>query len=85
MKTIKINPAALKAARAAKKMTQEKLGEKIGTSGAYIAQIETGRTYVSPERLVEIAKALDIPAGVLIDSLAEEDPNKPSNKTSKAG
>ena len=51
----------IRKARKEKKLTQEKLGEKLGVSGAMIAQYETGKRNPKMETLNKIAKALDVP------------------------
>ena len=49
----------IKAARKAKKLTQEELGKKIGVSFQAIAQWETGRRNPKYETLLKISNALE--------------------------
>lgn len=52
--------------RIEKDKTQSQLAQSIGTSQAYIANIERGHTSVSVEMLAKIAEALDTqPAAIL--------------------
>lgn len=48
-------------------ITQQMLAEKIGTSTAYISQLERGTKGISIENLVNIANAL----GVTVDTMGE--------------
>lgn len=52
----------LKFYRKRNNLTQSQLAEKCGTSTNYIATIETGKKYPSPNTLEKIAKALKIDA-----------------------
>ena len=69
----------IKAARLAKGLSQEQLGEKLGVSFQAVSTWEQGRFLPDAERLPELAKALDLS----LDSLfAEEEKNwelKPVN------
>ena len=51
----------IKAARKAKKLTQEELGRKIGVSFQMIAQWENGHRNPKYETLLKIADALEMP------------------------
>src|SRR5438046_1875915 len=48
--------------RLARKWSLRQLGEKIGVTPAYVADIEAGRRLPSPELKERIAATLDIPA-----------------------
>lgn len=50
--------AALRAARAEAGMSQRSLGERIGSSGAYIANVEAGRENLTLGQLTNIASGL---------------------------
>lgn len=50
----------LKAFRAHRGLTQDGLAEKAGVSKNYLAEIETGRKYPSPDTFVDLAKALEV-------------------------
>ncbi|MDR1786556.1 MAG: helix-turn-helix domain-containing protein [Spirochaetaceae bacterium] len=41
-------------------LSQEKLAAKVNTAAAYVAKIETGRQFPSPEMLERLAAALEI-------------------------
>ncbi|MBP3040407.1 helix-turn-helix transcriptional regulator [Bacillaceae bacterium Marseille-Q3522] len=57
----------IKKARAGKGLTQEKLGEKLGVTGAYISKIERGRTTVSLDNLSKLSSILEVsPLEILI-------------------
>ncbi len=59
--------------RKLKGLTQEKLAEMIGTSGAYIGYIERGKRVPSLELLAEIAESLTVePAALLTSYNAKE-------------
>lgn len=62
----------IKAERRAKGLTQEELGQKLGISGAAIAQYETEKRRPKLETLAKIAKALEIDIRNLDDNLANE-------------
>lgn len=47
--------------RIQKGLTQKEFGETIGTTGAYILQIETGKRRCSNKMAKKIEKAFDVP------------------------
>lgn len=51
---------AIKAARSAKKLTQQELGERVGLPQSHISKIEQGRVDLQLSSLTEIARALDL-------------------------
>lgn len=51
----------LKEARKRHKLTQEKLGEKVGISASYISRIETGKDQMSMYRFFTLAVYLQVP------------------------
>lgn len=50
-------------------LSQEKLGEKIGVSRAYMGYIEQGRNSASLDVIAKIAKALKVPVADLFGSV----------------
>lgn len=61
MKTTKeLLGARIKEIRKLRKMTQEKLAEKIGVDPKYVSFIEVGRSSPSLEALEKLAQALDV-------------------------
>ena len=50
----------LKKLRKAKGLTQDDLAEKSGFSSGFIKQVETGRSWVSPDAVDKICEALDL-------------------------
>ena len=71
VKTLRVNGDVMKGARAAKGLTQIELARMIGVTDPYIANLENGKIAVSPERLVQIAQALGIQAGLLIAGIGD--------------
>lgn len=60
-------PNHLKAWREFRKMSQEELGEKVGTSGSTISMLELGERGLSAKWLRKLAPALDTAPGHLLD------------------
>lgn len=65
----------LKAWREYRKLSQEDLAERIGTSHQVIGYLERGRTQLSAKWLRKLAPALDTSPGMLLD----HDPNDLDN------
>ena len=57
--------ASIKAARKAKGMTQQQLGQRIGLPQSHISKIESGTVDLQLSSLVEIARALDLEVSLL--------------------
>ena len=55
------------------KMTQEKVGERLGVSNTYISKLEKGKEYPSIGMLVRIAKALEVRPGELLDAISDQE------------
>lgn len=53
--------------RKSKNMTQEQLVEKIGSDTNNLSKIENGKKFMSAEKLVKIAQALDVDIKELFD------------------
>lgn len=61
--------------RLEKGYTQEELGEKIDTTGAYIGQIERGERSASMAKIILIAQALNVSLDYLIGNFYFEQGN----------
>lgn len=61
----------LKAWRVLRRMTQEELGERVGTTKAVISNLETGARPLSDKWLYRLAPVLETTPGFLLD----HDPN----------
>jgi transcriptional regulator with XRE-family HTH domain len=66
----------LRAWREHRRMTQEALGAKIGTTGAVISLLEAGERKLSPKWLYKIAPVLGTTAGHLLDTHPEDVPEE---------
>ena len=62
----------LKDFRKLRKISQAKLAELCGSSQAYIAEIEVGKKFPSPDMIERIASALDIESYCLFQNTAIE-------------
>lgn len=58
----------MKAQRRILELTQAQLAERVDTSANYIALIETEKSFPSPEKLEQIAEALEIDAPALFST-----------------
>lgn len=65
-------PNHLRAWREFRKLSQEELADKIGTSHQVIGYLERGRTQLSAKWLRKLAPALDTTPGMLLDHDPEE-------------
>ena len=65
--------AAVAAQRRARKLTQEKLAEKLSTSAEWISQVERGVGRPSVEMLLNIAGALEVSAAALVELACGEE------------
>lgn len=55
-----------------KKMTQEKLAEKIGVSIAFLSRVERGNSYINLRRLNEICSVLGVTEGEILNGVATQ-------------
>ena len=60
-------------------ITQQILAEKIGTSTAYISQLERGAKGISIENLVNIANALGVTADTILGDSMRHFPQQPDS------
>ena len=63
----------IKAARKARRMTQEMLAEKMDVSLGYIAQIERGAKLINLERLAQICLILQVPIEDMIAGCVDKE------------
>ena len=61
------NVHPLKAFREWRGLTQQQLADEVGTAKNYISQIETGRSQPGGKLLHKLARALEVPADLLLD------------------
>lgn len=66
--------------RLEKGYTQEELGEKIDSTGAYIGQIERGERGASISKIILIAKELDVSLDYLIGNFRLDETNSVDSK-----
>ena len=57
----------LKKARTDKKLTQEKLAEKLDVSIAFLSRIERGNSHISLKRLSEVCDILGVSEGYILN------------------
>ena len=62
----------LKQARMNKKLTQEKLAEKLDVSVAFLSRIERGSSYINLKRLNQICSILDVTEGEILNGVSKD-------------
>ena len=62
----------LKMARLNRKLTQEKLAEKLDVSVAFLSRVERGSTQISLKRLSQICSMLDFSEGEILNGTSKE-------------
>ncbi len=53
-------------------MSQENLGEALGVAFQQVQKYERGTTRISPSRLYDLSRVLDVPIGFFFDDMSEE-------------
>jgi transcriptional regulator with XRE-family HTH domain len=53
-------------------LSQQQLADSVGVSKGFISALEGGRSVPSLDMLVQLADALDVPAGTLVNAMVEE-------------
>ena len=53
-------------------LSQQQLADSVGVSKGFISALEGGRSVPSLDMLVQLAEALNVPAGMLVNALVEE-------------
>jgi len=69
----------LKKARMDKKLTQEKLAEKLDVSIAFLSRIERGNSHISLKRLSQVCNILGVTEGYILNGVSTGSPNYLSN------
>ena len=65
----------LKQARLNKKLTQEKLAEKLDVSVAFLSRIERGSSLINLKRLNQLCSILDITEGEILNGVSKDSHN----------
>ncbi len=65
----------LKKARTDKKMTQERLAEKLDVSIAFLSRIERGNSHVNLKRLSQICEILGVSEGYILNDASSNSEN----------
>lgn len=65
----------LKKARIDKKLTQEKLAEKLDVSIAFLSRIERGNSHISLKRLSQVCDILGVTEGYILNGASTESHN----------
>jgi len=65
----------LKKARIDKKMTQEKLAEKLDVSIAFLSRIERGSSHINLKRLTQICEILGVSEGYILNGVSSNSNN----------
>jgi len=65
----------LKKARISKKLTQEKLAEKLDVSIAFLSRIERGNSHISLKRLSQVCDLLGVTEGYILNGASTESQN----------
>lgn len=53
-------------------LSQQQLADSVGVSKGFISALEGGRSVPSLDMLVQLADALNVPAGTLVNAMVEE-------------
>ena len=65
----------IKKARTDKKLTQEKLAEKLDVSIAFLSRIERGNSHISLKRLNQVCEVLDVTEGSILNGVSDNSKN----------
>ena len=65
----------LKKARTDKKLTQEKLAEKLDVSIAFLSRIERGSSHINLKRLTQICEILGVSEGYILNGASSDSQN----------
>mgnify|MGYP001074874117 FL=1 len=65
----------LKKARTDKKMTQERLAEKLDVSIAFLSRIERGNSHINLKRLSQICEILGVSEGYILNGTSSNSAN----------
>lgn len=53
-------------------LSQQQLADSVGVSKGFISALEGGRSVPNLDMLVQLAEALDVPAGTIVNAMVEE-------------
>jgi transcriptional regulator with XRE-family HTH domain len=53
-------------------LSQQQFADSVGVSKGFISALEGGRSVPNLDMLVQLAEALGVPAGTLVDAMVEE-------------
>ena len=65
-------PLIIKRYRNLAGLSQQQLADSVGVSKGFISALEGGRSVPNLDMLVQIAEALNVPAGTLVNAMVEE-------------
>jgi transcriptional regulator with XRE-family HTH domain len=65
-------PAVIRRYRNEAGLSQQQLADSVGVSKGFISALEGGRSVPSLDMLVQLAEALDVPAGTLVSAMVDE-------------
>lgn len=65
-------PIIIKRYRNQAALSQQELADSVGVSKGFISALEGGRSVPNLDMLVQIAEALNVPAGTLVNAMVEE-------------
>ena len=65
-------PTVIKRYRNQAGLSQQQLADSIGVSKGFISALEAGRSVPNLDMLVQLADALNVPAGTLVNRMVEE-------------
>lgn len=65
----------LKKARLDKKMTQDKLAEKLDVSIAFLSRVERGNSHINLKRLTQICEVLGVSEGYILNGVSSKSSN----------
>ena len=65
-------PTIIKRYRNQSGLSQQQLADSVGVSKGFISALEGGRSVPNLDMLVQLAEALNVPAGTLVNAMVEE-------------
>ena len=65
-------PAIIQRYRNQVGLSQQQLADSVGVSKGFISALEGGRSIPNLDMLVQLAEALNVPAGTLVNAMVEE-------------
>ena len=65
-------PIVIKHYRNQAGLSQQQLADSVGVSKGFISALEAGRSVPNLDMLVQIAEALNVPAGTLVTAMVDE-------------